>query len=225
MSAVLFGSIGSVVETSEVQRAAFNEAFKRHHLTWNWSREEYQQLLLQSGGRHRIEIYAKSRGENVDAAGIHRTKSEIFQRAIREGSMQPRPGVADLIQYAKERDLKVGLVTTTSRSNIDALLSSVAKLIDAQHFDTIVDITQAAAPKPSPSCYKVAMQHLGEAPESCIAIEDNVDGVAAAKAVGLICIAFPGNNTADHDYVDADFCTHGLSNDLINHHLLANTPA
>ena len=46
MSAVLFGSIGSVVETSEVQRAAFNEAFQKHGLDWQWTRDEYQALLV-----------------------------------------------------------------------------------------------------------------------------------------------------------------------------------
>ena len=132
MSAVLFGSIGTVVETSEVQRAAFNEAFQQHRLSWQWTRSEYQDLLIHSGGRHRIEAYAKSRGESVDTAAIHSTKSEIFQQAIREGSMQPRPGVADLIRDAKKHGVKVALVTTTSLGNIDALLSSVARAVEAR---------------------------------------------------------------------------------------------
>lgn len=221
MSAVLFGSIGSVVETSEVQRAAFNEAFQKHGLNWKWTRDEYQYLLVHSGGRHRIEAYANSRGENVDAAAIHRMKSDIFQQAIREGSMKPRPGVAKLIREAKHRGLKVGLVTTTSRGNIEALLCSVARAVDARHFDLIVDVTQAAEPKPSPDCYKFAMQQLREDADSCIAFEDNVDGVNSAKAAGLTCVAFPGNNTADHDYSASDFCTKELSSALLDQYLTA----
>ena len=225
MSAVLFGSIGSVVETSEVQRAAFNEAFQKHGLDWQWTRDEYQALLVHSGGRHRIDAYAKSRGEKADAAAIHRTKSEIFQQTIREGSLQPRPGVAELIRDAKDRSLKVGLVTTTSRGNIEALLRSVTRAVDAQHFDLIVDVTQAAEPKPSPSCYEFAVQQLGETADTCIAIEDNVDGVASAKAAGLTCVAFPGNNTADNDYSGSDVCTQELSYGLLDQHLAAKTTA
>ena len=223
MSAVLFGSIGSVVETSEVQRAAFNEAFQRHGLEWHWTRDEYQALLVHSGGRHRIDAYAKARSEKVDAAAIHRTKSEIFQQTIREGSLQPRPGVAEVIRDAKDCGLKVGLVTTTSRGNIEALLGSVARAVDAQHFDLIVDVTQADEPKPSPRCYQFAMRQLGETAETCIAIEDNVDGVASAKAAGLTCVAFPGNNTAAHDYSDSDVCTEQLSYGLLDQHLAAKT--
>lgn len=225
MSALLFGSIGTVVETSEVQRSAFNKAFQKHGLDWHWTCEEYQALLVHSGGRHRIEAYAGVRGQSVNAAAIHRTKSEIFQEAMRKGFMQPRHGVAEVIHGAKERGLKVGLVTTTSRSNIEALLGSVAQVIDTQAFDLIVDVTQAGEPKPSPKCYRFAMEQLGETAESCIAIEDNVDGVTSAKAAGLTCVAFPGNNTADHDYSASDVCTFELSNDLLEQHLAARAIA
>ena len=225
MSAVLFGSIGTVVETSEVQRAAFNEAFQQHRLSWRWTRSEYQDLLIHSGGRHRIEAYAKSRGESVDTAAIHRTKSEIFQQAIREGSMQPRPGVADLIRDAKKHGVKVAIVTTTSRGNIDALLSSVARAVEARDFDLIVDVTQVDEPKPSPDCYKFAIQQLDETTDSCIAIEDNVDGVSSAKAADLTCVAFPGNNTTEHDYSGSEICTQDLSWDLLGQHLVAKANA
>ncbi|MFT7179418.1 MAG: phosphoglycolate phosphatase-like HAD superfamily hydrolase, partial [Oceanospirillaceae bacterium] len=37
--AILFGSIGTLVETSELQRRAFNQAFSEAGLDWNWSEE------------------------------------------------------------------------------------------------------------------------------------------------------------------------------------------
>ena len=51
MPAVLFGSIGALADTSELQREAFNEAFDAHGLDWNWSRDEYRALL--AGQRRR----------------------------------------------------------------------------------------------------------------------------------------------------------------------------
>ncbi len=54
MKAIIFGSIGSVVETSELQRSAFNIAFKQHGLNWHWSQPEYQAMLRSSGGENRI---------------------------------------------------------------------------------------------------------------------------------------------------------------------------
>lgn len=41
LSALLFGSISTIADTSERQRHAFNEAFAEHGLDWQWDRDEY----------------------------------------------------------------------------------------------------------------------------------------------------------------------------------------
>ena len=70
--AILFGSIGTIVETSELQRRSFNQAFAEAGLDWDWSPEEYQQLLAKSGGCDRIENYAVQRGVDFDVKHLHR---------------------------------------------------------------------------------------------------------------------------------------------------------
>lgn len=50
MSAVLFGSISTIADTSELQRQAFNQAFRIHGLDWDWNREDYRGMLAASGG-------------------------------------------------------------------------------------------------------------------------------------------------------------------------------
>jgi len=57
--AILFGSIGTLIETSDFQRESFNEAFKEAGLDWYWDQEDYRLLLKQSGGTKRIEDFAK----------------------------------------------------------------------------------------------------------------------------------------------------------------------
>ena len=59
--ALLFGSIGTLVETSEIQRKSFNEAFKKKGLDWYWTKKEYIKLLNKSGGSDRIKEYAKKK--------------------------------------------------------------------------------------------------------------------------------------------------------------------
>jgi len=51
MKAIIFGSIGTLVETSEIQRKSFNQAFKEMDLDWYWDKEEYKKLLKKSGGK------------------------------------------------------------------------------------------------------------------------------------------------------------------------------
>jgi beta-phosphoglucomutase-like phosphatase (HAD superfamily) len=47
--AVLFGSIGTIIETSEIQRQSFNDAFKEAGLDWYWNETDYKNLLQKSG--------------------------------------------------------------------------------------------------------------------------------------------------------------------------------
>src|ERR1700753_564286 len=101
MSAILFGSISTVADTSELQRQAFNDAFRAHGLDWSWSRDDYRSMLGQSGGRARVAEYASTRDEEVDASAVHATKSRLFRDNLASTSLTPRPGVVDTINAAK----------------------------------------------------------------------------------------------------------------------------
>ena len=101
MPSILFGSIGSIADTSELQRQSFNQAFKQHKLDWHWSQDEYSQMLSKNGGKQRIQDYATSLGQSVDAAAIHESKSQIFQHYLETGKVKPRPGVVETIAITK----------------------------------------------------------------------------------------------------------------------------
>jgi HAD superfamily hydrolase (TIGR01509 family) len=200
MSAILFGSISTLVDTSELQRQAFNESFEAHGLDWQWSQAEYISMLDSNGGAQRIADYAEAHGEDVDADAVHETKSEIFQQLLATAGLKPRPGVVATIQEAKRRDIKLGFVTTTSPENISALLETLSPEIEAATFDLVVDRDSVVSPKPDSAAYLFALERLGEKADSVVAIEDNVGGVAAASAAGVKCIAFPNENTVDGDF-------------------------
>ena len=200
MSAVLFGSIGTLADTSELQRASFNEAFQTHGLNWNWSQEEYQDLLKESGGAKRIDAYAQSRGETVDADAVHATKSEAFQNHLRSDGIALRPGVRETIDQASRDGVQIGLVTTTSPENVAALAEALRPGIDVGEFAVIVDTSDVTESKPAPDAYRFALDRLGEQPGDCVALEDNIGGAHAAAAAGVTCVAFPGVNNASHDF-------------------------
>ena len=203
MKTLLFGSIGTLVETSELQRAAFNKAFREAGLDWEWTREEYRAMLADEGGRARIVSYAAERGEAVDASALHRDKSRHFRAMLDQGSLRSRPGVADTVAAAREAGVRLGFVSTTSPDNVAHILDAIADEIDAEAFDLVMDATYTTERKPDPDPYLTALRTLGATPLDTLAIEDNEDGVQSAVRAGLACIAFPGANTGAHDYADA----------------------
>ncbi len=207
MTAVLFGSISTVADTSELQRDAYNRAFQAHGLDWRWDREQYRDMLASSGGQDRVAEYAKASGQDVDAQAVHETKSELFQQSLATTRLTPRAGVTGTIEAARSRGWKVGLVTTTSRANITALLDALDG-VGADDFDVIVDSADVERPKPDPGAYAFAAEKLSEQPDACVAVEDNVGGVDAATAAGVPCVAFPNENTAGHDFGRARVVDH-----------------
>ena len=204
MSAILFGSISTLADTSELHRQAFNDAFEAYGLDWNWSRDDYISMLSSNGGAQRIADFAESRGDDVDAAAVHAKKSEIFQQLVGSSGVTPRAGVVDVLEEAKRNDLKLGFVTTTSQGNIDALLSALQPHISAEMFDLIVNGDAVSNKKPQPDVYQLALERLGVDASNAVAIEDNVGGVKSAASAGIKTIAFPNANTSGGDFSAAD---------------------
>ncbi len=212
MPAFLIGSIGVLAETSDIQRQAFNAAFAEAGLDWNWSQDEYAKLLRASGGKQRIAEYASARGEEVDAAAIHARKSALFQDALAKG-LSPRDGVKDTLEAAKGAGWQIGFVTGTSAGNVEAILTATG--IERALFDIVTDADAVQNAKPAPDIYRHALDQLGADAAASIAVEDNPDGVASAKAAGLTCLAFPGALHTASDFSASDRTVTRLSPDDI----------
>ena len=157
--AILFGSIGTIVETSELQRRSFNQAFSEAGLDWNWSIEEYQIMLKKSGGRNRIDDFAKQRGMKVNADELHLRKTEIFDSMMNDEKISPRPGVANLINYAHENSIFLAFVTSTSEANIDAMFFALDNQIKKSDFSFIGNDKIVSQPKPNSEIYLKAVSY------------------------------------------------------------------
>ena len=208
--AILFGSIGTLVETSELQRRAFNQAFAEAGLDWNWNTEEYRRLLTKSGGCERIQDFATQRGSEVDAEHLHQQKTIIFDRLMANETILLRPGAENVIRHALDNCLKLGFVTNTSKANIDAVFFAVANQLNRSDFNFIGDDKIASNPKPNPEIYLKALSELHLDAQHCIAIEDTQVSMRAALAADIRCIAFPGAFAENHDFSGAALVTQML---------------
>ena len=190
--AVLFGSIGTLVETSDIQRRAFNAAFLEAGVPWHWSEAEYRDMLGRSGGRDRIAAHAEAQGLRVDAAALHARKSEIFRAMIAEIGLPLRAGVSDVLAAAGGSGVPVALVATTAPETVAEILSHASHPGLADAFRLTVTAADTPRPKPAPDGYAVALERLGVPAEAAVAIEDSPVSAGAAGAAGLPTIAFPG---------------------------------
>ena len=78
----------TLVETSELQRQAFNQAFEDASVNWRWDKQAYQDMLTISGGQNRLRHYAKQRNQllgEADIRELHERKSQHFQDMLNAG--------------------------------------------------------------------------------------------------------------------------------------------
>ena len=191
--ALLFGSIGTIVETSEIQRKSFNSAFKIAGLKWNWTKEIYKNLLNKSGGEERILRYAKQTKKNVNSKNIIKLKTKIFNSYLKKNKLKLRTGVKEIIKYCKKQEIKLAFVSSTSKNNINSIFFCLRDNLNKKDFDFIGNSKLVKKPKPSGEIYKLALKKLGLKPKECIAIEDTQVSLNSAIKARLKCFIFPGN--------------------------------
>ncbi len=190
--ALLFGSIGSIVETSDLQRKAFNKAFKQFGLNWYWSAENYKKLLNKSGGENRISRYAKKNKVVINSKKIRSLKTKIFNNYLKKKELKLRPGVKVLINFCMKNKIMLGFVSSTSLNNINSIFYCLRKSMKKSYFDFIGNSKLIKKNKPNPDIYLLALKKLKLKPKECIAIEDSQESLDAAVKAKIKCLIFPG---------------------------------
>ncbi len=206
VSAILFGSIGVLVESSDIQRRAYNQALAEAGLDWDWTPDIYRELLQQSGGRDRLAMLSRATGQPLDDAAIariHARKTALACAELAAVRPAPRPGVAALQALAAARGWRRGFVTSTERANIDAILA-LGGAVAADQFAVVIGRADVTHGKPHPEAFLLALDRLGLAAADAIAIEDTAVSVTAAVRAGLTTVAVPGAFAQDQDFWAAD---------------------
>lgn len=207
LAALIFDVDGTIAETEELHRAAFNQAFHRAGLDWHWDRETYGRLLTTTGGKERLRRFRDETGQMfVDDKALillHRTKTEAYARLMVTGKLALRPGVADWIAAARARGLKIALATTTTPANVAALTNAIWRAAPGAMFDVVAAGDEVTAKKPAPDIYLLALRRLGVTADQALAIEDSRNGLRAALAAGIPCIVTPSTYTGDEDFSGA----------------------
>ena len=216
IKAILFGSIGTLVETSDIQRESFNSAFEITGLNWNWGENEYRELLKKSGGARRIKEYGDKENILIDGKKIRDLKTKIFNEYLNKNNLQPREGVLDIIKFAKKNKLKLGFVSSTTKNNINSIFNSVKKTINQKEFDFIGNNEMVLREKPYPDIYEYSLQFLNIEANECLAIEDTEESLKSAIEANIKCIAFPGKYHIENKFKGSYKLVNKLSSDLFN---------
>ncbi len=208
LQAILFDVDGTIAETEQAHRAAFNRAFIEFGILWNWNDKLYGELLSVTGGKERIGYFVDAydtvpKLSPGDIVSLHKRKTEIFAGAVAEGAVGLRPGVERLWRLAREANIKVGIATTTSKANVAALLSATI----GEGWELIFDVVAAGdivpEKKPAPDIYLLALERLGIDARNVVAIEDSDNGLRSALGAEIATLITPSSYTLGQDFTGA----------------------
>lgn len=216
LDALIFDVDGTLAETEEAHRAAFNASFAGWGLGWHWSREDYRELLKTTGGKERLRAFQaglarqERRLSEDEIAAFHAEKTSAYAGILARGSLVLRPGVAGLIAAARASGRRLAVATTTNRPNVEALCRCCWGKAASEVFDVIAAGNEVAAKKPAPDVFVLALERLGVGPERALAFEDSRNGILSAQGAGLPVVVTPGGYTDAEDFSAADWVVPSL---------------
>ena len=203
-TAVIFDLDGLIVDSETPEVLAWQATYARYGLDFpvaSW---------LQNIGRNDRpwDPYAPFRARHSPAlpeevAALWQAQHDVL---IQE-CFRPLPGVVPLLQILKRSGVRTAVASSSRRAWISRVLAELD--LQAQ-FDAAAGGDEVRRAKPAPDVYLLAALRLSVPPQACVALEDSTNGVRAAKAAGMACVAVPSPLTRQLDFSAADLVVTSL---------------
>lgn len=211
MKALIFDVDGTLADTEDAHREAFNDAFAQAGYDWHWDQALYKKLLAVTGGKQRIRFFLESHDpaflerDDIDTLipELHKSKTGFFVERLKRGQVPLRPGIENLILSARERGLTIAIATTTTPVNVTTLLSANLGAEAIDWFACIGDGGEVPVLKPEPDVYNWVLDKLGLAAHETLALEDSHNGLVACRRAGVPCLVVSNEYTEGQDFTGA----------------------
>lgn len=185
IKAVIFDMDGVLIDSEPIWRKTYIHVFKSVGLALT-------EAMCREVTGFRVDMVVDHWFRRYPWEGIPKQVVEemiweyIIQFVKEEGRI--KTGAREGLEFIKAQHVKIGLASTSAMALIDVVID---KLQLKEYFEAIHSGEFEAYPKPHPGIYLTTAHKLGIEPTSCLAIEDSITGMIAAKAANMRCLAVP----------------------------------
>lgn len=198
MDLIVFDFDGLILDTETVTFEAWSAIFRDHGA--ELPIQEWAKCVGTSYWAFDVEAYLEGQvGRPLDRKDLARRHRDLCQAAL--GPLQPRPGVLEYMEEA--RQLKIPIAVASS-SDQDWVMGHLSRFEIADRFHSIRTADDVEKVKPDPELYQLTLTTMGVKPHRALAFEDSPNGIKAAKAAGLYCVAVPNPVTLQMPLNEAD---------------------
>ena len=195
LRAVIFDFDGLIVDTESIGYLSWREIFEANGHTL--SVETYSALVgtnFENAYDPRRDLEQRT-GRSFDWPSL---ETQRRQREIDLGrSLQPLPGVLERLAEAHRLGLRTAIASSSTRDWIRMWMDRLQLASQFHHFSTVDDTGHV---KPHPSLFLHAASQLGVDHAEAVILEDSLNGLKAAQAAGIRCIAAPSPMTQHLDF-------------------------
>jgi len=205
LKAILFDLDGTLIDSEHFHFDCWNEVLHDYgiELSYNDWVQNYAGIPMPSNAACLIKKYqlTVSHGELVNK------REQLTLNRLKTSGVSLMPFAVEALNFFSAAKLTIALVTSSPKQDVEAIFERNGL---GRFFTQIITRTDVKNSKPDPESYLLCMEKLSLSKHECLAFEDTINGVRAAKAAGISCYAVQ-NNQAEHgrlqiaDQVFADF--------------------
>ncbi len=197
--AVLFDMDGVLADSEPLINAAAIEMFREKGLVVQ--PEDFLPFVGAGEDRY-IGGVAEKYDFPLDVPQAKKRTYEIYLDLVPR-RLEAFPGVHDLLSICRQADLLLAVASSTDSVKVWANLNKMG--LPKESWDAVVTGNDVKRNKPAPDVFLAAAQKIGIAPSACVVVEDSFNGVRAAKAAGMRCVAvaqtFPAERLQEADVI------------------------
>jgi HAD superfamily hydrolase (TIGR01509 family) len=207
IQAIVFDFDGLILDTEYPEYLSWQEIYQAHGADLPLSAWERSIGSMDLNLFNPYAYLEAQLGRSADRAEIRAKRQPRFAELVAAQSVLP--GVEDYLAGARRLSLKVGLASSSSRAWVTGHLTRFG--LNGTTFDCLCCGDEVKRTKPDPELYLAALGALAVRSDQAVALEDSPNGVAAAKAAGLYCVAVPGVLTRRLAFDQADLRLNSLA--------------
>lgn len=201
LEAIIIRADGALAETEDLRGMAFAQVFGEAGFAWTFSLEQFaaSQKLGTSRARmaHFVRIALKGRPETQDISqlikAMDRRAVKLFGELLTTATIEPRPGLRDLVTAARKDGLRLAATTMLKRADAETLLVKTLGAWARDAFTIVAagEESEGDADEANALLYQAAHDNLSVAPASCLALEATAAGARGAEKAGIRVILTP----------------------------------
>lgn len=199
IEAIIFDMDGTLVDTEPFHTEIELNQFKQNKI--EISGEEHQQYLGVTSEVMWRQIASKHSISLTTDELIKQNHEESLKYFAALDSIPVMPELVEVLEKLEANNYKLAVASSSTPEIIDLVLT---KTNLKKYFPIIVSGSDVAKSKPAPDIFLFTAHKLGAKPTNCVVIEDSPNGIKAAKAAGMTCVAYNGANVNSEKLQEAD---------------------